>query len=63
MKISEKIISILLAAIMVTGLFAFNASMTGGEYAQGDIIEFGSYPQSEVTDAETVARLEIMIRH
>ena len=57
MKISEKIISILLAAIMVTGLFAFNASMTGGEYAQGDIIEFGSYPQSEVTDAETVAAL------
>ena len=27
-------------------------------YQKGEIIEFGSYPQSEVTDADEVAKLE-----
>ena len=56
MKTSKKILSLLLAVIMIV----CTAPMTfaeGNTYEVGDIIQFGSYPQSEVTDRATISVL------
>lgn len=59
----KKIIAGLLAAVMLFGTaslgnFKFKASASEiTEYKTGDIITFGSYPQSEVTDEELIAAL------
>ncbi len=62
----KKVISIILAAMMLFGLalpgainLATKASAkTIEEYSTGDTIEFGSYPQSKVTDSATISALD-----
>lgn len=61
----KKIIAGLLAAVLLVstaslGNFKFKASASEiTEYKTGDIITFGSYPQSEVTDEELIAALNL----
>lgn len=47
-----------LAGVDLASLFAPKAEATGKEYKVGDIISFGSYPQSRVTDSSTVSALD-----
>ncbi len=62
-KILKKTLSVLIAVIMVlsaaplSNLDLFSTKAEAKEYAVGDIIEFGSYPQSEVKDSETLSSL------
>ncbi len=60
-KTITKILSIMLSlAVIITGLpvlgIVANAKETYN-YSVGDIIEFGSYPQSEVTDSDLISAL------
>ena len=65
MKGLTKVLSIILAlAITITALplvgvnlFVSAEAKTVSEYSVGDIIEFGSYPQSEVTDTSLLSSL------
>ena len=59
MRFGQKILSVILCVIMMFGFvptietFVLSSSAvnnTTTEYKTGDIVEFGSYPQSEVTD-------------
>ena len=62
-KIWKRALSLLLAVLMLTGaaplgVLAVHASAkTISEYAQGDLVEFGWYPQSRVTDPDLIASL------
>ncbi len=63
-----KILSILLAAVMILSLAPFGVLSdlaktalpvaAAKSYAVGDIIEFGGYPQTQVTDKATIAALD-----
>ncbi|MBQ3151755.1 MAG: hypothetical protein IJB86_10980, partial [Clostridia bacterium] len=58
----KKSISLFLAAIMIlsiapTVLFAITPYAADTTYQNGDIIEFGSYPQSKVTDSTLLSAL------
>ena len=58
-KITKRIFSAILSAIMLIlalPLTGFAASKTYVDY--GDIIEFGSYPQTQVKDAELIKKLD-----
>lgn len=61
-RIFKNALSVLLAVLMVTSIIPFScfvhASAASLGYLVGDIIEFGSYPQSEVTDSALVAALK-----
>ncbi len=54
-----RLISAFIAVIMVFGIapMSFCVEVDAADYKVGDIIEFGSYPQSEVTDAKLLAQL------
>ena len=52
----KKLLSLILVAIMLVTAMPL-AFAEGETYKVGDIIQFGSYPQSEVTDSATVAAL------
>lgn len=59
---SKKILSFLLAVVMLVGIaqipmFANINAEAATEYKVGDIVEFGSYPQSRVTDARIATKL------
>ena len=55
----KKLLSLILVAIML--VTAMPAAMAeGNTYKVGDIIQFGSYPQSEVKDATLVAELNAL---
>lgn len=47
-----------LAGVDFASPFAPKAEATGKEYKVGDIVSFGSYPQSRVTDSATVSALD-----
>ena len=47
-----------LAGVDCTSLFAPKAEAVGKTYKVGDIVEFGSYPQSKVTDSSIVSALD-----
>lgn len=47
-----------LAGVDCTSLFAPKAEAVGKTYKVGDIVEFGSYPQSKVTDSSLVSALD-----
>ena len=47
-----------LAGVDWAGLFAPKAEAAGKTYKVGDIVEFGSYPQSKVTDSSLVSALD-----
>ena len=58
-RITKRIFSAILSAIMLIlalPLTSFAASKTYVDY--GDIIEFGSYPQTQVKDAELIKKLD-----
>ncbi|MCR5484819.1 MAG: DUF6273 domain-containing protein [Clostridiales bacterium] len=67
-KMLIKIFALMLALIMAfgaapAGLFAFSAVADGKGvtgYRTGDIIEFGRYPQTKVTDSATVSALNAL---
>ena len=54
----KRILSVLLSLILaVTGFIGLAVSVSAKSYNVGDIIEFGSYPQTEVKDSATVMAL------
>ena len=65
-KTFRRILSALLVAVMLVGvapvggidLNVKSSAESGSSYKTGDIIEFGSYPQSKVTDSATVSKLD-----
>ena len=56
MKKTKKILSLVLAVLMLVSIVPM-AYAEGNAYQVGDIIQFGSYPQSEVKDEATVTAL------
>lgn len=58
----KRTLSILLVCIMMLGTFSAGTVTSAADtgYQNGDVIEFGSYPQSRVTDEETLAALNAM---
>ncbi len=69
-KILKRTLSIFLSTVMLlsttplsifVGVDLFSTKAEAVEYAVGDIIEFGSYPQSEVTDSDTLSALNAQI--
>lgn len=64
MKVFKKILSTLLVAIMllsITPMSTFAEENTA--YKTGDIVEFGSYPQSEVRNKEIISQLNAVIKN
>ena len=59
MKKAQKFLSLLLAVMLIlcTTPMAF---AEGDSYKVGEIIQFGSYPQSEVTDEALIAELNAL---
>lgn len=57
-KLSKKLLAVLLVIAMLvpTGALMVNTSAEDTSYNVGDIIEFGSYPQDEVTDSTYVGK-------
>ncbi len=58
----KRMLSLLLAVILLGGTASagLSVSAAGAGYQNGDVIEFGSYPQSRVTDARTLAELDAL---
>lgn len=56
MKKSKKILSVLMAIVMLFSLTSVMALGTD-DYETGDIIQFGSYPQTEVKDEVLITKL------
>ena len=57
----KKLLSILLAVLMVVSVVPMSASAEESiTYSVGDIVEFGSYPQSKVTDETLIAELNAL---
>ena len=62
-KITKRIFSAILSAIMLIlalPLTGFAANKVYVDY--GDIIEFGSYPQTQVKDAELIKNLDKVVK-
>lgn len=58
-KIGVKIVSLALAVVVLLGCTALaGAKEEGKAYEVGQVIEFGSYPQSQVTDEATIQALD-----
>ncbi len=57
MKKTNKILSVFMALIMTLSIVSITAVAEEPLYSVGDIIEFGSYPQSEVKDETLLAEL------
>lgn len=53
----KKILSFILSAILILGVASIGINANASTYRVGDIIEFGSYPQSEVKDNSLIAEL------
>ncbi len=56
-KTMKKILCTLLVVVMCLTSVPFAYAVDDGEYQNGDIIEIGSYPQSEVTNRLLISRL------
>ena len=54
----KRILSIILTMSLLMCIAPISVSAAEDTYKRGDIITFGSYPQSEVTDADEIAKLE-----
>ena len=66
MKTMKKSVSILLAALMLATTFVVclvppAAAEVGTSYQKGDVIEYGSYPQTKVTDQSICTALESIL--
>ncbi|MDD6146464.1 MAG: DUF6273 domain-containing protein [Oscillospiraceae bacterium] len=53
----KKLLSILLVVLMIVSSVPFVYAEESNTYKVGDIIQFGSYPQSKVTDSATITAL------
>lgn len=64
-KLANKFLSVILISVMVFGIAAAGGSLTlnasAAAYKTGDFIEFGSYPQSKVTDYALLSVLNPLI--
>lgn len=58
MKTGKKLLILVLSMLMLLSVVPIGVSAV---YSVGDTIQFGSYPQSEVTDAEKVAELNAVV--
>ena len=66
MKLGKKTLSLVLCLMLLISTVALggisvSADDTEEEYNVGDIIEFGSYPQSRVDDEETITSLNALV--
>ncbi len=64
MKNAKKAVAVLLSLVLAFGVFTYAVCAEPGEeteYKTGDIIEYGSYPQSEVKDEATLNALNSLI--
>lgn len=61
----RKPIGILLSLVMLLSVFGGLTLTASAEetYAVGDIIEFGGYPQSQVTDTDVVSQLDALVEN
>ncbi len=59
MKKTKKFLSLVLAVLMLLSIMPM-AYAEGNTYKVGDIIQFGSYPQSEVKDESLIAELNAL---
>ena len=57
MKKGQKILSLVLALIMMVSIVPFASAEENNDYKVGDTIKFGSYPQSKVTDETLLLNL------
>ena len=57
----KKLLSILLAVLMVISIVPLAYAEGNNTYEVGDIIEFGSYPQTEVKDEDLIAELNALV--
>ena len=55
-----KKLGILFATVIMIMLFALSASANDNTYEVGDIIQFGSYPQTEVKDKSLISKLNTL---
>ena len=64
MKTSKKLLSILLSIILVLSAIAVlgTGASADGPYSVGDIIEYGTYPQSEVSSETLVEELNAILQ-
>lgn len=58
-KISRRLLSVLLiiAMLIPTGMMGITSTAENTTFNDGDIIEFGSYPQSQITDEKLIETL------
>lgn len=56
----KRTLSVILAMLFVMSVFSAGSDALAADegYQKGDVIEFGSYPQTRVTDEETLAALD-----
>ncbi|MBQ6119033.1 MAG: hypothetical protein IJK98_07350, partial [Clostridia bacterium] len=59
MKKIRKLLGVLLVIAMLTGASSIFATVSNAaEYQAGDVIEFGSYPQTRITDEALISELD-----
>lgn len=56
----KKIISIILVILLISGCFYFAVNVHAAFLKTGDYITFGKYPQSLVTDENTISKLNLI---
>ena len=59
MKLTKKILSLVLVMLMFVSTIPM-AYAEGNNYKVGDIVQFGSYPQTEVKGADLIAELNAL---
>ena len=67
MKAGKRILSAFLVAMMLVNIVpiagTIKAKAENVTYQVGDVIEFGTYPQSLVTEAEKISQLDLIQKH
>ncbi|MBQ4207173.1 MAG: hypothetical protein II621_02590, partial [Clostridia bacterium] len=58
MKTSKKLLMLLLATVLLVALAVCVAPAASAKLQPGDVIEFGTYPQTQVTDTALIAQLD-----
>ena len=57
MKKAKSAVSVIIVTLLVFGAFSMCFSASAASYNTGDIIEFGTYPQTKVTDYSLISAL------
>ncbi|MBR4728476.1 MAG: InlB B-repeat-containing protein [Clostridia bacterium] len=58
MKLSKRILSLLLSLVLLAGMLSLFGITATAAYKVGDVIEYGTYPQTRIADTVTVPKLE-----